>query len=291
MSRASPASSDPGCAARAQDVRSPRPLSPSQGFGGSRRWPPKRYVYPLFGCLLGLGASLGLLVLRGVLDRPRGRWDAEWIVLELMTFAPTYVYVTLSTMGVLVILGFFLGSKQDRLLRISITDSLTGLFNRMYFDSRIAEEVSRSIRYRVPLTLIIIDLDRLKLINDTRGHDEGDRALLAVAASIHQNLRASDVAARYGGDEFVVILPETSAGEALALAERIRSTLSWSTDKRPAPPSTVSMGIADLPSARILHPSDLFQAADRALYGAKVAGRDRIVVARSTLAAKSSAAP
>jgi PleD family two-component response regulator len=101
-------------------------------------------------------------------------------------------------------------ARSEELKKISITDPLTGLLNRRYFQERLIEEMERSRRHKLPLSLIIMDVDNFKAINDTFGHQAGDEALKGIARCIRNSIRAIDVAARYGGEEFTVILPQTS---------------------------------------------------------------------------------
>ncbi|HTE55999.1 MAG TPA: GGDEF domain-containing protein [Kofleriaceae bacterium] len=175
--------------------------------------------------------------------------------------------------GALLVLGGWLfGRQEDRLRHISVTDPLTGLTNRRELERRLGQELARAMRHRTPLSLLLVDVDLLKDINDRGGHRAGDRALLAVAASLRACCRATDIAGRVGGDEFAILAPDTSARDASQLAVRLqaalRSRVTAHDDK-----VTVSVGIADLDS---LHAAgDLLDAADRALYRAKSDGRDR----------------
>src|SRR3989454_6511003 len=107
----------------------------------------------------------------------------------------------------------------------SVTDPLTGLFNRYHFDATMTREIARCRRYGVPLSLLLVDVDRLKLMNDRWGHHAGDQALGRVAVAIQKSLRGTDIAARLGGDEFAIILPDTDAVAALIVATRIRRNL------------------------------------------------------------------
>ncbi|MCK8498161.1 diguanylate cyclase [Myxococcus fulvus] len=176
-------------------------------------------------------------------------------------------------------------SEQQRRLQIlAQTDALTGLANFRALTVRLEEELRRAQRYGYPLSVVIIDLDHLKAINDGMGHDVGNRAILALANQLKGNLRESDFAARFGGDEFVALLPHQTALEAAVFAERIRSGLRsvgvQKSDGRPASFGlSVSVGIAD---HTLETPRDdtegLMKAADAALYEAKREGRDRVVV-------------
>lgn len=176
-------------------------------------------------------------------------------------------------------------SEQQRRLQIlAQTDALTGLANFRALTVRLEEEFRRATRYQYPLSVVIIDLDHLKAINDGLGHDVGNRAILALASQLKGNLRESDFAARFGGDEFVALLPHQTALEAAVFAERIRAGLRTvgvqKSDGRPAPFGlSVSVGIADHTLEGPKESTDvLLKAADAALYEAKREGRDRVVV-------------
>lgn len=172
-------------------------------------------------------------------------------------------------------------SQQRRsLLALARTDALTGLSNFGALRSRLDEEFKRASRYRYPLAVVMVDLDHLKELNDRFGHEIGNRAVLAIARQLRQNLRTTDFAARYGGDEFVVLLPHSSLREANVFAERLRSSLNSVRMGIPEGSSvrlTLSAGIAAL-SSQTPHPTPeaLLEAADSALYEAKRGGRDRV---------------
>lgn len=158
-------------------------------------------------------------------------------------------------------------------------DGLTAIANRRRFEERLEEEARRHGRYELPLSLILVDIDHFKGINDTHGHQTGDAVLRAVAALLVESLRATDFPARYGGEEFAVILPHTTGEQALLLAERIREGVSrrefGEGDLRLR--LTVSAGVSSLaPGAG---GRDLVSLADQALYLAKNGGRNRVVVA------------
>ena len=183
-------------------------------------------------------------------------------------------------------IGRALRMSEQRLMlqAMAQTDALTGLANFRALSIRIEEEFKRAVRYQYPLSVVMIDLDHLKAINDGLGHDVGNRAIFALAGHLRSNLREVDFAARFGGDEFVVLLPHQTAAEASIFAERIRAGLRsvevQRNDGRPAPFGlSMSVGIADHSSLSVKDSADgLLKAADAALYEAKRAGRDRVVV-------------
>lgn len=240
---------------------------------------PKRHLYPVLGFFIAVGAPGGLLVLRALVQDQL--WNWAWLEQELYTRSLTYGYMAVSTVILFVGLGFILGSNEDLLQRVSLTDPLTGLANRRLLDRRLREELARVDRYHQPLTLMLLDLDDLKNVNDKKGHEAGDNAIRAVARTLTKCCRSTDLAVRLGGDEFAVLAPNVGEGEALPLAERIRQSLgreaSWVAAN--LPPLTLSIGIADSRVISELHPDRLYSAADRALYRAKQEGKDRVVLA------------
>jgi diguanylate cyclase (GGDEF)-like protein len=154
-------------------------------------------------------------------------------------------------------------------------DPLTGFFNHRFLYERLGEEIVRARRARQPLSLLLLDVDDFKLVNDTFGHQFGDRCLVALGEVIRSTLRASDVPARYGGDEFAVILPDTSEEAARSAADRIEEALQRNpvvADGRGPVPVGVSIGVASL-SATIRTPTELVEMADARMYAAKLAGR------------------
>jgi diguanylate cyclase (GGDEF)-like protein len=179
--------------------------------------------------------------------------------------------------------------SHERLKLDGLTDSLTGIANRRFFERRLTEEVNRLRRSGKPLCGMLVDLDHFKQVNDTYGHQTGDRALHRVAQLLGMDMRATDVLARYGGEEFVMLLPETGWEQALAIAERLRSRIASQPvfiDPATGPVQlTVSIGCACLESDTLMAGGDenwLVEQADMALYEAKKRGRNRVVRARLT---------
>jgi diguanylate cyclase (GGDEF)-like protein len=171
---------------------------------------------------------------------------------------------------------------EEELTRRADHDGLTGLKNRRCFVERLAAEMARLRRYATPLSLILVDIDDFKRVNDTWGHAAGDAVLRAVALALAGGLRDLDAAYRVGGEEFAVLLPATGGTEAMAVAERLRLAVAGLTDLWPDGPGsvrvTVSLGVAEATPAMDAE-KDLFATADRALYAAKAAGKNRCALA------------
>jgi diguanylate cyclase (GGDEF)-like protein len=165
--------------------------------------------------------------------------------------------------------------------RSARTDPATGLANRRVFDDTLDREIRRSRRYRWPLTVLMLDLDRFKAVNDRYGHLLGDLVLERVGGILRSAVREADALCRYGGDEFAVVLPETSRIGGFAVAERIRRRMTHAFQERGVGGHefvmTVSCGLATYPDDG-LHANEIVARADEALYGAKRAGRDRVCV-------------
>lgn len=233
---------------------------------------PRRLAYTLAGMFLAAGAPLGLLVVR--LLGANGL-DLVGLRREVAGDLPTYLYVTLSTLVAFSLFGYALGRQADALVELSRTDPLTGLSNPRAFEERLEEETARAARYGEPLSLLLVDVDGLKAINDRHGHRAGDLALQAVARALRSGARQSDLAARVGGDEFVLLAPSTPRPAAVALGERIRSLLAG----QGIGGLTVSLGVATVEKDRSSGASVLRETADVALYEAKRQGRNRVVSA------------
>ena len=175
-----------------------------------------------------------------------------------------------------------LEEKRQELLQLSRTDGLTGLINRRHFEERLAAEFSRSERYRAPLSCFLLDIDHFKKVNDTWGHPFGDVVLREVAGVARRALRDVDVLARYGGEELIALLPETSPEEAWRAAERVRmgvEAMRLTTQVDGVPTSvkcTASIGVATYPGETVESPESLVQAADQCLYEAKHGGRNQV---------------
>jgi diguanylate cyclase (GGDEF)-like protein len=176
--------------------------------------------------------------------------------------------------------------KNRMLSEVSSRDSLTGLYNRWFVMEKIDSELNRAMRHGSPMSLLMLDLDHFKRINDTFGHSAGDQVLQEIGRLLRDSCRVYDVPGRYGGEEFCIVLPETKTGNTTAVAERIRQRLASSEvlcgDRSIA--VTASIGIAGMDTAdgSVLSPAELIDRADRALYAAKNRGRNRVETWSST---------
>jgi diguanylate cyclase (GGDEF)-like protein len=171
--------------------------------------------------------------------------------------------------------------KAEQLKELSITDSLTEVYNKRYFYERLIEEIHRSERYSFTFSIAMFDIDDFKLFNDTEGHLAGDMALKEIANIAHKSLRSNDIICRFGGEEFVVLMPQTDKEEAFIVAERIRNnikeflTRTW--EKFPYESVTVSIGVSSFPEDG-KDGESLIHNADLALYKAKAEGKNKTVL-------------
>lgn len=252
-----------------------------------RRW-------ALAGAVLGMGSPLGMLAVRYGLGNVEH--VASWLRAEWAGFMWIYLYAGLATVIVFSLFGAWAGRRNDalnakaaalerlsnKLQRVSITDSLTGLFVHGFIVERLGEEIRRAARYEQPLGSIFIDVDLFKTLNDRYGHMFGDEVLTAIARVVREQVRSTDIAGRYGGDEIYVILPQSDSLSAYQVAERIRKKIealafqaSGETIK-----VTVSLGVyaaADWPHTL----EEFLSMSDRALRQAKQTGKNRTVMLTS----------
>ena len=249
-----------------------------------------------------------LLVSRIIKELESGTLKGKWILLRVMIclfiagYAAVWFFTPQDTQSdsLIVALVFFFGSifvllvswlmvqttkdiKRVAKLEVqSITDPLIGIYNRRYLNQRLSEEIPRARRYKFPLSILLLDIDHFKQVNDRFGHLTGDMVLVKIGEILKQNIRESDIAARYGGEELVLVLPNTSGENAHILAERIRITLEKVAYKghqsnTPEFGCTVSIGLASLGDQNI-DPDEILRQSDVALYKAKNAGRNRVVI-------------
>ncbi|MDC7238875.1 MAG: GGDEF domain-containing protein [Spirochaetales bacterium] len=173
-------------------------------------------------------------------------------------------------------LKHIINQSKEKLSRMAHIDRLTLLYNRRYFDDVISREVERARRYSQSFCLLLLDIDHFKKVNDVHGHQKGDQVLSEIASIISDNIRMNDIAARYGGEEMAVILPETSVDNAITAAEKLRSAIQENSIVRTGLEITVSIGVSEFkPVDNAVE--DLIARADSALYKAKEAGRNRVV--------------
>jgi diguanylate cyclase (GGDEF)-like protein len=167
----------------------------------------------------------------------------------------------------------------ERLQSAATTDQLTGLFNRRALQERLEAEISRSVRHQIRTTIVLLDLDRFKAINDTLGHAAGDRYLVLVSQLLRRQIRTLDVVGRLGGDEFLVVLPMTNPKEAMGFVERLhRGFADLAVEYPEFGTGSVSIGVAEAPRDG-LTPAAVLAAADAALYSAKRRGGDAVETA------------
>lgn len=213
-------------------------------------------------------------------------WD-ELLIPGIFLFGSLFVWMTIS-------LSLQTAAdlrRMDLLEAENITDPLTKVCNRRYLDRRLEDEVARSMRYTHDLSVLMLDIDHFKRVNDTYGHQAGDITLATLCRLVKGSLRDSDVIARYGGEEFVVICTNTAVGGATLVAERIRQlvesqAVSFTDDSgaNKTIPITVSIGVSGL-GGSVDSKDALVNAADKALYRAKEEGRNRVVVATEQVVA------
>lgn len=240
----------------------------------------------------GTGEVIGVLEADLTFDGVAAAVKRSWMIQTLGMSALLLVVmgVVFTASRILVRQNVSLKYLSHRLRILADTDGLTSLPNHRRFHERFDEEMNRAIRYQRPLSLVMGDLDKFKTINDEHGHQLGDQALAKVGLILAQHTRRIDFAARYGGDEFALILPETEAVEAIHLAERLRGTIAkeiiTASDGTEIPLS-VSIGVADFPSCS-KDKDSLIGSADAALRGAKKAGRARVLYYREVNTTKRS---
>jgi diguanylate cyclase (GGDEF)-like protein len=218
----------------------------------------------------------------------------EWMVLKLFSDATTdslmltYFYTEFVALISLGLFGYMLGLYTDKIEVLALHDKLTGLYNRHYLIEHLEHLLAMRKRYKRKLSLMMIDLDNFKRVNDSYGHVTGDLALKAVSECVRQRCRESDVLARYGGEEFIIICPDSNIQESYRLAERIRESVEQLTSESlgfPGP-QTVSIGACELSSDEELSIDQLFSRVDKALYRAKEEGRNKVFISTQEQVAK-----
>jgi diguanylate cyclase (GGDEF)-like protein len=258
---------------------SPRCGEPMVGASLPRAW-----IRALQGAALAFGAPLGWLAVRMAAGHDAGA--------DLATAAPLYLYMLLGSAVTFIGFGAALGNHEDCLIqanraldKLAVSDPVTGLRNARYFRARLREEQARAQRSGEPLSIVVMDLDCFKRVNDRYGHPVGDEVLVAVSAAITSVVRGGDTAAalrgtaaRMGGEEFALLLPDTDGFEARAIAERARHAVREAvvhTADGDEVRITVSCGVASGHPAEEDGGQAIYTAADQAMYQAKRAGRNR----------------
>jgi diguanylate cyclase (GGDEF)-like protein len=237
-----------------------------------------RVIYPVVGVLLGILAPIGAFLIRyffiGEVHAAPGN--------DLAGHGFFYLYELFGSCAVFAIGGWLAGIRAEQLRdaesfyhALSEHDSLTGLYNGRAFRNRYGRMLERAARTGAPVSLLLIDVDHLKAVNDRYGHSTGNKVLMHVANALREAKRAEDSAARWGGDEFAILLDSADAASALRVAENVLLRVK----EKPVPftkglNATVTVGACT--ATHLTAESDLFAAADRALYGAKREGRDRV---------------
>jgi len=207
----------------------------------------------------------------------------QYVNVESKTY--TYEMILLIFSGISSVAGLYVvvglrQSIEEKLISVAHTDALTNLPNRMYFDQRLAQEVSRSNRESTSLCLGLIDLDHFKAVNDSYGHECGDKVLIKVASLINESIRDQDVACRVGGEEFSVIMTSVSQPEAQKILERLRiniqnTPITW---KSHTLNLTISAGLCEFGEGQ--SEQDLYAKADKAMYVAKQKGRNQLALSK-----------
>jgi diguanylate cyclase (GGDEF)-like protein len=205
--------------------------------------------------------------------------DPRYLASGFGTFSPGAQMARIILLGTAAGLSWAIIGRAERLRLLSTHDALTGLLNRNVLEERIGEEVIRARRYQRPLAIAMLDLDFFKGFNDTHGHNAGDNALRAFSRELRRGMRRTDIVARFGGEEFVIVLPETTAEDAAVKLEQVRRGVEGMVLEVPRGASahiTLSAGIAEL-SVENDEAFEILQRADELLLEAKKAGRNRVM--------------
>ncbi|MBI3565632.1 MAG: GGDEF domain-containing protein [Elusimicrobia bacterium] len=258
-----------------------RRRSDREDLGRLFRRMPHYYLYPAVGAVIGLGSPIGAFVLRYWLAEPLLR--RTWALSELDYNFLFYAYMGVGTVAAFVLFGYLIGLRSERqrfsnrmlaerveeLHLKSVTDALTGAYTYGYLYEMMEIEIQRALTEKVPLSVMLVDIDEFKRVNDSHGHLFGDRVIKETAETISAHVRSDDILGRYGGDEFVVVMPGADAATAAHVAERVRAGIA-----KNGYMTTVSIGLNTFDGNQEKKPSDLLHAADMNLYQAKHDGRN-----------------
>ncbi len=242
---------------------------------------PHYYLYPAAGAALGLGSPTGAFLLRYWLADPLLK--SIWVRHELDYNFLFYAYMGVGTVFAFILFGYAIGLRSERQrvynrvlsarvdeLHIkSVTDGLTGAYTHGYLQEILELEIQRTLTHKTPLSVMMIDIDDFKRINDSHGHLFGDRVIKETAETLAANVRSDDILGRYGGDEFLVIMPGADAATAVHVAERARDGIVQNGYL-----ATISIGAATFEGSRQETPAELLHRADMNLYQAKHDGKN-----------------
>jgi len=195
--------------------------------------------------------------------------------LSILKNMDIFIYLSILFLTIITLMVYF---KIKKGLEIDlIHDKLTGIYNRLFFDKKYSYLINKSKKENIPLSIIIIDIDNFKIINDTYGHKKGDLILKQVSQTIKNSIRKTDSAFRYGGEEFVALLPNTSLEKAFTIAKRINENIPQQVKLDDNKPVTISGGVGEYKINE--HPKEFFKRVDEALYEAKRSGKNKIIKA------------
>ncbi len=250
-------------------------------FRADWRTIPHYYLYPAAGMLLGLGSPTGAFLLRYLLADPLLK--GAWVRSELDYNFLFYAYMGVGTVVAFMLFGYVIGLRSERqrvsnrvlsarideLHLKSVTDGLTGAYTHGYLQEILELEIQRALTHKTPLSVMMIDIDDFKRINDSHGHLFGDRVIKETAETLSANVRSDDILGRYGGDEFVVLMPGADAATAVHVANRARSGIA-----KNGYLATISVGSATFDGSSEESPAELLHRADMNLYQAKHDGKN-----------------
>jgi diguanylate cyclase (GGDEF)-like protein len=229
----------------------------------------RRWQYATLGILLSFTGPLG-----------------EWFFVKLFSrsindsFFLTLLYTEIFSLVIFSVFGYILGIYTEKIEQLAFRDNLTGLYNRHFLIEKLNELMALHKRYQERFSLVMLDLDHFKNVNDSYGHAVGDKTLKAAARCIMEEIRETDFGSRYGGEEFIVICPHASLSDCHEVAERIRTAIkSLHSDSLGFPgPQTISAGVYELPSDKEVSLIQILNNVDQALYHAKKTGRNKVVI-------------
>ena len=251
---------------------------------------PYYLLYPALGAVLGVGSPVGAFLLRyliadPVLVRPWARAEFQYNFLF-------YAYMAVGTILAFIAFGYLIGIRSERqrfrnrqlsarvdeLHLRSVTDALTGAFTHGYLHEVLEVEIQRTLTDKTPLSVMMLDIDEFKRINDGHGHLFGDRVIKETAETISAHIRSQDILGRYGGDEFVIVMPGCDRKTAMHIAERVRAGIA-----KNGYMTTVSVGVATFGGSQKQKSGELLNEADMNLYQAKHDGRNCVRAAHNVV--------